>query len=275
MGRFEILGVVGEGHHATVCRAYDPLLERYVALKLSPPGVSPTPWALERFLGEVRALARLRHPRIVPIYEPGYQANHHYIAMALIKGHSLAQRIAQSPLSYLRAAEVIAELAEALAYVHDLGIIHRDVKPANVRLDDRSAVYLMDFGIGHRPDSGEIPTPPGTIRGTPAYLAPKLAKGDQPTVLPASDQCSLGTILYELLCGQPPFYGSPSSVLFHAIYDDLPSPRVIDCRIPRALVVICRKSMAKNPDHRYPSCHAFASNLHRWLRGRTPLAYRI
>ena len=119
--------------------------------------------------------------------------------------------------------EIVAELAEALAYAHGLGIIHRDVKPANVRLDHQGAVYLMDFGIAYRPDSGEVPVPPGTILGTPAYLAPEQAKGGQASVLPASDQYSLGAVLYELLCGKPPFFGPPSYVLFHAVHE-IPRP---------------------------------------------------
>ena len=173
-----------------------------------------------------------------------------------------------------RAVEIIAELAEALAYAHGLGIIHRDVKPANIRLDHQGAVYLMDFGIAYRPDSGEVPAPPGTILGTPAYLAPEQAKGGQTSVLPASDQYSLGAVLYELLCGKPPFFGPPSYVLFHAIHEDPPSPRTIEPKVPRPLAAICQKAMAKRPDRRYASCQALADDLRRWLRGEAPQLHR-
>jgi eukaryotic-like serine/threonine-protein kinase len=274
LSRFEILDVLGEGHHATVYRAFDPFLERQVALKLPRPGAVHTARALDRFLGEARALARLRHPGIVPVYEAGRDGERHYIAMALIEGRSLAERISESPLPFQQSAKIVAELAEALAYAHGLGIIHRDVKPANIRLDNLDTVYLMDFGIAYLPDSGEIPTPAGTILGTPAYLAPELAQGGQMEVLPASDQYSLGAVLYETLCGQPPFFGPPSYVLFHAIHHDPPCPRTIDSRIPRSLAAICQKAMAKQPDRRYSSCQALADDLRRWLRGETPLACR-
>lgn len=274
LSRFRILSVLGEGHHATVYRAFDPLLERQVALKLPRQGMQSTVRTHERFLGEARALARLRHPRIVPIYEAGRHGGHHYIAMALIEGKSLADLVAEGPVLFHRGAEIAAEIAEALAYAHGLGIIHRDVKPANVRLDHRGSVYLMDFGIAYRPDSGEVPTPPGIILGTPAYVAPEQARGGQATVLPASDQYSLGAVLYELLCGRPPFLGSPSSVLLHAIHHDPPSLRTIAPKVPRALAAICQKALAKRHDRRYPSCQALADDLRRWLRGETPLAHR-
>ena len=118
-------------------------------------------------------------------------------------------------------------MAEALAYAHSQGVVHRDVKPANIRVDDEGAVYLMDFGIAYRPDSGEIPLPPGMILGTPAYVAPEQAQGGQTDVLPASDQYSLGVVFYEFLCGQPPFCGPPSYVIFHTIHHDPPSPHTV------------------------------------------------
>ena len=148
--------------------------------------------------------------------------------MALIEGRSLADRLAEDgPLPPVDAAGVAADLAEALAYAHALGVVHRDVKPANVRVDHRGDVYLMDFGIAYRPDSNELPLPPGTILGTPAYVAPEQAEGGRRAdPLPASDQYSLGAVFYELLCGRPPFVGPPSYVLFHAIHREPPSPRI-------------------------------------------------
>ena len=266
---------MGEGQHAVVYRAYDPVLERDVALKVPRQGVLKTAKALERFLGEAKALARLRHPRIVPVYEAGCAGERHYIAMALIEGCSLAERSVEHPLALHRTAEIVAELAEALAYAHSQGVVHRDVKPANIRVDDQGAVYLMDFGIAYRPDSGEIPLPAGMILGTPAYVAPEQAQGGQTDVLPASDQYSLGVVFYELLCGQPPFCGPPSYVIFHTIHHDPPSPHTVAAAtIPRSLAAVCLKALAKCPDHRYASCQDFADDLRRWLRGDTPLAYR-
>ena len=274
-GRFRVLGVLGEGQHATVYRAYDAILDRDVALKVPRHGVLKTAKAFERFLGEARAQARLRHPRIVPVYEAGCAGVRHYIAMALIEGRSLAERLAaDGPLPPRPAAEVIADLAEALDYAHGQGVVHRDVKPANVRVDNHGAVYLMDFGIAYHPDSDEVPVPPGTILGTPAYVAPEQARGGQTDVLPASDQYSLGAVFYELLCGRPPFSGPPSYVLFHAMHHEPPSPRSVAPRVPRPLVAICLKALAKLPEQRYADCRALADDLRRWLRGATPLACR-
>ena len=274
LGRFRVLSILGEGEHATVYRAYDPILERAVALKVPRQVVLKTAKVLDRFLGEAKALARLRHPRIVSVYEAGCAGGRHYIAMALIEGHSLAEQMLERPIALDRAAEIVAELAEALAYAHTQGIVHRDVKPANIRVDDHGAVFLMDFGIAYRPDSGEVALAPGVILGTPAYLAPEQAEGGQTNVLPASDQYSLGVVLYELLCGRPPFCGPPSYVLFHAIHQAPPSPRTVAPRVPRSLAAICLKALAKRPNRRYSDCQHLADDLRRWLRGETPWAYR-
>jgi eukaryotic-like serine/threonine-protein kinase len=275
LGRFRILDVLGQGQHATVYRAYDALLDRDLALKVPRPGVLRTERALERFLGEARAQARLRHPRIVPVYEAGRAGDRHYIAMALIEGCGLDDRLAEDgPMVPEQAASLVAELAEALAYAHALGVVHRDVKPANVRIDHHGDVYLMDFGIAYRPDSNELPMPPGTILGTPAYVAPEQAEGGRVDPLPASDQYSLGAVFYELLCGRPPFVGPPSYVLFHAIHREPASPRSVAPRVPRPLAAICLKALAKRPERRYADCRDFAEDLRRWLRGENPVAHR-
>ena len=194
--------------------------------------------------------------------------------MPLIEGRSLAEQLVECPIDLNRAVEIIAELAEALAYAHAQGVVHRDVKPANVRVDDAGSVFLMDFGIAYRPDSGEVPLPPGLILGTPAYLAPEQAEGRQSTVLPASDQYSLGVVLYELLCGRPPFCGPPSYVLFRTIHQPPASPRAIAPRVPRSLSLMCLKALAKSPDRRYRTCQDFADQLWRWLQGESRRTHR-
>jgi len=273
LGRFRIMGVLGEGRHATVYRAFDPTLERQVALKLMRDEAPRSSRAQERFLGEARALARLRHPGIVSIFEAGRDGDRLYLALDLIEGKSLADATAGARLSHRRGAEVAADLAEALAYAHGLGIVHRDVKPANVRIDARGGVHLMDFGIALRPDSPEGAAP-GSIVGTPAYLAPEQLAGERREALPASDQYSLGALFYELLCGRPPFDGPAPSVMARASAHEAPCPTAVDARIPRALADICRRATARRPDRRYESCADLAADLRRWLRGERPQARR-
>src|SRR5207249_2958614 len=159
---------------------YDPILQRALALKVPRPGVLPSGRMMDRFLGEARALARLRHPGIVPVFELGRDADRYFIAMALINGQSLAELHAREPqaIDSRRAAEIVADLAEALAYAHGQGILHRDVKPANILFDESEHVYLTDFGLAYRMESGESSTPPGTLMGTPAYAAPEHASGE-------------------------------------------------------------------------------------------------
>jgi serine/threonine protein kinase len=272
LARFRILGLLGEGRHGRVYRAFDPTLERQVALKLMSDEAPRSSRAHERFLGEARALARLKHPGIVAIHEAGRDGDRLYLALDLIEGRGLAEALAEGRLSHRRAAEIAADLAEALAYAHGLGIVHRDVKPANVRIDARGGVHLMDFGIALRPESPDAD--PGSIVGTPAYLAPEQFDGGRREALPAADQYSLGVVLYQMLCGRPPFDGPAPSVLARVSAHEPPSPDAVDPRVPRALAEICRKAMAKKPDGRYPSCQDLAADLRRWLRGERPQAHR-
>lgn len=272
--RFRIMGVLGEGRHASVYRAFDPTLERQVALKLPREAGPRSPRARERFLGEARALARLRHPGIVAIHEAGSDGDQLYLVLDLIEGKSLAEVLAESRPSPRRGAEAVAALADALDYAHGLGIVHRDVKPANIRVDHQGGVHLMDFGIAHRSDSRETPAHPGAIQGTPAYIAPERIESERGEALPTSDQYSLGAVLYELLCGQPPFQGSPAYVLFRTTHHEPLDPVAIDRRVPRPLADICRKAMAKRPESRYPTCRDLAADLRRWLQGERPLARR-
>jgi serine/threonine protein kinase len=272
LGRYQIQGILGEGRYAQVYRGYDPILERAVALKVPRPGVVPDDRAGERFLGEARALARLRHPGIVPVFEMGRDAGRCFIAMALIEGHSLAQlRDRQRPpIDFRRAAEVVAAVALALDHAHGQGVLHRDVKPANILFDKSGHVYLTDFGLAHRPGSGELAARPGTMVGTPAYAAPEHAAADHTQLLPASDQYSLGAVFYELLCGRTPFCGPPLYVLYQAMSQDPPSPCAIQPDVPTPLAAICLKTLARSPERRYGSCAELAESLGRWTRSEKP-----
>jgi serine/threonine protein kinase len=262
VGRFVIRGLLGSGTHATVYRAHDPELDREVALKVPHAAVGGSrAWA--RFQGEARLLARLRHPGIVPVFETGWSGDAPFLATALIEGGTLAQCLESGPLDPHRAALAAAELAEALAYAHALGVVHRDVKPANVMFERTGRVQLADFGLALRQDDCD-PARPGRLVGTPAYLAPELALSGGPA-RPEADQYGLGVVLYEMLCGRTPFLGPPLGVLAAAGSDDPIAPREYRPEIPRDLERICLRAMARRPEHRYNGCGALAADLHTWL----------
>ncbi len=254
IGRFVIRAHVGAGACATVYRAHDPQLDRDVALKVPHAGTLDTPQSIERFLGEAKAAARLRHPRIVPVYEAGSDGSTYYIASAFIEGRTLAQRFGNVPLPPRRAAEIVHQLALALAYAHRLGVVHRDVKPCNVLMDEEGNAYLTDFGLAYRLDTGRRLTRLGTIMGTPAYMAPEQAAGRRDEPDPACDQYSLGAVLYKLLCGEPPFSGELHVILYQVQHSAPVPPRKRNPRIPAELERICLKALAREPQMRYGSC---------------------
>ena len=276
LGRFRILGVLGQGEHATVYRASDAVLERDVALKVPRPGVLRTARALERFLGEARAQARLRHPRIVPVYEAGRAGDRHYIAMALIEGRSLADRLAEDgPLAPAGAAGMAADLAEALAYAHTLGVVHRDVKPANVRVDHRGDVYLMDFGIAYRPDSNELPRRPARSSARRRTSPPSRSRaGIGP--IPCPPAINTAWARSSTSCSAAGRRSSGRRRMSCSTRSTASRRRRVhvEPRVPRPLAAICLKALAKDPDRRYPDCRALADDLRRWIRGETPAAHR-
>jgi serine/threonine protein kinase len=266
LGRLQLRDKLGSGSFATTYHAFDPLLERDVALKVFHPGDEARTQDVAHFVTEAKALARLRHPRIAPIYDAGHDGGYHYIAMAYIAGRTLAQTLSEGPLGYAAAARIAITLAEALDHAHGRGIVHRDVKPSNIVLDEHGAPHLIDFGLAHGPDRERALGPTGLIRGTPAYLAPEQARGIAALPEPANDQYSLGAVLYELICGRPPFMGPRLAVLVSVLRDDPPRPSTLNPNVPPALEAICLKTLAKRPEDRYPSCKLLAEDLQRWLR---------
>ena len=242
----------------------------------SPPGYG------SRFLVEARALARLNHPRIAPVFEVDCSADSCFIAMGLVEGQSLAEFCGREHrlIGARRAVEIIVELAEILAYSHQRGIVHRDVKPSNIRLDQAGQVHLMDFGIATRCDGDMARAEESKWSGTPAYVAPELARGNSHLLSPASDQYSLGVVFYELLCGRTPFSGPPLYVLYQAANQDPPSPRVFEPGVPPDLAETCLKMLSRSPEGRYGSCEELAMTLRsrmkdarRQPRGRACLSY--
>ncbi|MFL5243452.1 MAG: protein kinase domain-containing protein [Gemmataceae bacterium] len=276
IGRFIIHERAGAGAFGAVYRAYDPQLDREVALKVPQEGILDSPKRVERFLREARAAAQLRHPHIVPVYEAGCDGSQYYIASAFISGTTLARYLEKEKrLDFQTAARIVRDLAEALAYAHGQGIVHRDLKPANVMIDGHGQPHLMDFGLAARQDALEKLTHDGAILGTPAYMAPEQAAGHKGEARPASDQYGLGVLLFELLCGQTPFSGPPPVILFNVLNTQPPSPRSLRPYLPRDLETICLKAMAKELEQRYESCDELANDLRRFLEGEPVKARRM
>jgi formylglycine-generating enzyme required for sulfatase activity/tRNA A-37 threonylcarbamoyl transferase component Bud32 len=269
IGRFELRRLVGSGAFGRVYEAYDSSLQRTVALKVARPSQLADEALVERFHREARAAANLMHPNIVAVFDSGRDGPFHYIASAFVSGQSLAAALSArpdgQPMSPGEAAAITRKLAEALAYAHRCGIIHRDVKPANVMLREDGEPLLADFGLAARSDGADRLTRAGAILGTPEYIAPEQWLGK---ASPASDQYSLGCLLYELLTRQVPFGGSsPEHFMLLHTSQQPPPPRSRQRGVPRDLDTICMKCLEKDPDRRYATCQELADDLRRWQDG--------
>lgn len=271
IGRFQVRRRLGTGAFGAVYRAYDAELDRDVAIKVPQPGTVDNPRAIERFLREAKAAARLDHPNIVPVYDAAIDRERPYIAYAFVEGRTLAETLDRGPLDFRATARIVREIAEGLAYAHSLGIVHRDVKPANIMLDAKGHAHLMDFGLAHRLDATTRLTQEGAVLGTPAYMSPEQTAGKTSDPIPASDQYSLGVIFYEMLAGRLPFIGPPAVVLYHVLHTEPQPPRQINPHVPLELQVICLRALRKDAGDRYAGCQQMAEDLRRWQQ-HEPLA---
>ncbi len=273
VGRFEVRQRLGAGAFGGVYRAYDPQLDREVALKVPHPGALDSPGRVERFLREAKAAANLRHPNIVPLYESGRDGERYFIASAFIPGTTLAEALEdRQAIDPQWAAKVARALAEALAYAHEQGVVHRDVKPANVMLDGKGQPLLMDFGLASRKDEASKLTNDGAVLGTPSYMAPEQAGGKSGEAGPAADQYSLGCLFYELLTGQTPFSGAAEVQVFHHLRTEPPSLQTLNSKTPADLAAVCLRCLEKDPARRFSDCAALAEDLRRWLAGEPTTA---
>ncbi len=272
IGRFEIRARLGAGAFGVVYRAFDPQLKREVALKVLHPEMLNHPDRVARFQREARSAAQLRHANIVPVFDIGQDGSHYYIASAYIPGQTLHDALDDKPMPFQRAARIVRDLADAVGYAHQQGVVHRDLKPANILLDEKDSPQLVDFGLSARQETepqekANRLTRLGAVLGTPAYMAPEQAGGQTGEVQPAADQYSLGIILYELLCGRPPFEGPPALVLYNVLHKEPATPCSVNASVPPELELICLKAMARRPEDRYADCQALADALRRWLEG--------
>jgi serine/threonine protein kinase/WD40 repeat protein len=269
---YEILDEVGRGGMGVVYRAFHSAAHRVVAVKVIRESAFSDRDESRRFLIEARLTARLDHRHIVPIYDVGTFQGQPYYAMKLIQGPSLRDLLLSGPLPARRAAEIIATVADAVAYSHSHGVIHRDLKPGNLLLERGVDPFITDFGLAKLASSSHDLTRTGYRLGTPSYLPPEQARGE-PTG-PAADIYALGAVLYELLTGRPPFRAeTPLATLAQVLETEVVSPRLLNPTIPRDLETICLRCLQKDPARRYVSASALRHDLLAFLNGR-PIAAR-
>src|SRR6266540_2958199 len=255
-GRYEIEELVGTGGMSSVYRARDSVLERRVALKVLHEHFSADPEYVERFRREARAIARLNHPNIVTVIDRGEFGNRQFIVFEHIPGENLKEIVErEGQLPVAQALALTHQIARGLAFAHQHGVVHRDVKPQNVLVDESGTAKVTDFGIARSLDPGEELTQTGTLLGTSDYIAPEQASGEP--VDARSDQYSLGVLLYELLTGEVPYPAdSFMAVAMRHLRDPVPSVRERRRDVPDRVDKIVARAMAKRPADRFPSTEA-------------------
>ncbi|MCG6927129.1 MAG: protein kinase [Acidobacteria bacterium] len=276
LGPYEILSPLGAGGMGEVYRARHVKLGREAAIKVLPSDVASDPERLRRFEREARAASALNHPAIVTIYDIDDDDGTSYIAMELVDGETLRERMASGPLAPEEALRLAIAIAEGLARAHEAGIVHRDLKPDNVMITGEGQVKILDFGLAkHTPTRQELHTDlttmsrttrQGMVLGTVPYMSPEQAAGR--TVDQMSDQFSFGVVLYEMLCGRRPFQGESTATVLSAILrDSPPPPRSLRPDTPREAESIVQRCLSKEPERRYPSTQDLVEALRRCERG--------
>ncbi|MEW6231283.1 MAG: protein kinase [Chloroflexota bacterium] len=267
LGRYEIKELIGQGGMATVFKAYQISLDRYVAIKVLPAQYVQQEGFLQRFTREARAVAKLKHPNILDVYDFGEEVGVTYIVMEYVEGGTLKDRLT-GPLPIDQALRLTSQLASALGYAHGQGIIHRDVKPSNVLLTKDGWPLLSDFGIAKVSEATSALTRTGVGMGTPEYMSPEQAQGM--AVDGRSDIYSLGVMLYQMVTGQVPFQAqTPIAVVLRHIKDLPPPPRSINPDIPEAVEQVILQALAKNPDNRYQRAEEMAAALEQIVQTTT------
>ncbi len=272
-GDYELLEQIGQGGMGVVYRAWQESLKREVALKVLAAGPWASPDFISRFKKEAQSVARLQHPNIVAIHEIGAHEEMNFFSMVLIKGGSLAQKLARSgPLPPRDAARMLRTIAEAVDYAHRYQVLHLDLKPANVLIDEHGEPQVVDFGLAKRMDES-LSAESGEVSGTPSYMAPEQTQSESQRLSPATDIYGLGAVLYECLTARPPFAGGSAQETLRLVVAAQPTPlRTGNATIPPDLEAICLKCLAKDPAQRYPTARSLADDLNRFLEGRATLA---
>jgi serine/threonine protein kinase/tetratricopeptide (TPR) repeat protein len=275
LGDYELLQEVGRGGQGVVFRARQKSLNRIVALKVIGLGQWATKAHLKRFRLEAEAAARLDHPCIVPIYEVGERDGQCYFSMKFVEGGQLDEVVKPAPLSVRQAVELIAKVARTVHYAHEHGIFHRDIKPGNILLDEKGEPHLTDFGLARLVESESTVTRTLDVLGTPSYMSPEQAAGNNAKLTRATDVYGLGAVFYQLLTGHPPFAGGTTYETIKLLLESEPRPpRLWNPKMDHDLSTICSKCLEKDPQRRYSSALALAEDLERWLKHEPILARR-
>jgi serine/threonine-protein kinase len=274
-GDYELLEVIGRGGQGVVYRARQKSLNRTVALKVIGLGHWATDAHLKRFRREAEAAASLDHSGIVPIYEVGERDGSCYFSMKLVEGGQLDEVSKRGPMPVRRAVELMAKVARIVNYAHEHRILHRDIKPGNILVDQKGEPHLTDFGLARLIESESTVTRTMEVLGTPSYMAPEQAVGNNAAISGVTDVYGLGAVLYQLLTGHPPFAGGTTYETIKLLLDTEPrQPRLWNSKIDRDLSTICLKCLEKDPNGRYSSALALAEDLERWLKYEPILARR-
>lgn len=267
-GRYSVSGTIASGGMAEVFIAHDEMLNRPVALKILHPQFAKDTSFIERFRREAQAAASINDPRIVSIYDWGSDDGTYYIVMEYVEGKTLREIISsEGPLTPERAVEITADVCGALHLAHQKGIVHRDVKPANIAITKTGQTKVMDFGIARAAaDGGQTMTQTGTVIGTANYFSPEQAQGL--AVDARSDVYSAGVVLYEMLTREVPFKADTAvAIAYKHVKEDPVPPSALNAEIPAELDAIVMKALAKNPDNRYATAAEMQQDLTRLLRG--------
>jgi len=266
-GDYELLGEIGRGGQGVVYRARQKSLNRTVALKVIGLGYWATEAHLKRFRREAESAASLEHPCIVPIHEVGELEGTCYFSMGFIEGDQLDAVVRREPMPVRRSVELIAKVARTVHYAHEHHILHRDIKPGNILLDRQGEPHLTDFGLARLVETESTVTRTMEVLGTPSYMAPEQAVGNNAAVSSVTDVYGLGAVLYQLLTGHPPFAGGTTYETVRLVLDAEPrQPRLLNPKVDRDLNTICLKCLDKDPRRRYVSALALAEDLERWLK---------
>jgi predicted Ser/Thr protein kinase len=261
IGRYRILGELGRGAMGVVYKAEDPVLDRPLAIKtiVIPADDADRKEYEARFTQEARAAGRLAHPSIVTIYDVGHEGEMVYMTMELLEGTDLSTMAEKRRFKVPEAVRIVEQVAEALAFAHDRGVIHRDIKPPNIMIVPGGRVKIMDFGIARMRQS-DLKTETGMMLGTPRYMSPEQVSGRP--VDHRSDIFSLGTVLYEMLTGTKLFAGSePSEIMYNVSQLRPVPPSRINRQVPAVLDLVVAKALEKDADERYQDAHQFAADL--------------